>query len=54
MFTCLMYSTAHILFMQYHIIKYDKIFASSRTLGLKKEVEEFALLFLVFDENESW
>uniref|UniRef100_A0A3B4G9M4 Ceruloplasmin n=1 Tax=Pundamilia nyererei TaxID=303518 RepID=A0A3B4G9M4_9CICH len=25
-----------------------------RTLGLKKEVEEFALLFLVFDENESW
>lgn len=40
--------------MQYHIIKYDKIFASSRTLGLKKEVEEFALLFLVFDENESW
>ncbi|XP_028299924.1 ceruloplasmin [Gouania willdenowi] len=26
----------------------------ARTLGLKKEVEEFALLFLVFDENESW
>ncbi|XP_026201978.1 ceruloplasmin isoform X2 [Anabas testudineus] len=25
-----------------------------RTLGLKKEVEEFALLFMVFDENESW
>ncbi|XP_042272930.1 ceruloplasmin [Thunnus maccoyii] len=25
-----------------------------RSLGLKKEVEEFALLFLVFDENESW
>uniref|UniRef100_A0A8C9YSY7 Hephaestin n=1 Tax=Sander lucioperca TaxID=283035 RepID=A0A8C9YSY7_SANLU len=25
-----------------------------RTLGMKKEVEEFALLFLVFDENESW
>ncbi|CAL8256930.1 unnamed protein product [Merluccius merluccius] len=26
----------------------------SRSLGLTKEVEEFALLFLVFDENESW
>uniref|UniRef100_A0A665VBY8 Hephaestin n=1 Tax=Echeneis naucrates TaxID=173247 RepID=A0A665VBY8_ECHNA len=26
----------------------------SRSLGLKKEVDEFALLFLVFDENESW
>ncbi|XP_070688213.1 ceruloplasmin [Pempheris klunzingeri] len=26
----------------------------ARTLGMKKEVEEFALLFLVFDENESW
>ncbi|XP_034035380.1 ceruloplasmin [Thalassophryne amazonica] len=26
----------------------------ARTLGLKKEVEEFALLFVVFDENESW
>lgn len=26
----------------------------SRSLGLKKEIEEFALLFLVFDENESW
>ncbi|CAB1420472.1 unnamed protein product [Pleuronectes platessa] len=26
----------------------------SRSLGLKKEVEEFALLFLIFDENESW
>ncbi|KAM6963128.1 ceruloplasmin [Aplochiton taeniatus] len=26
----------------------------ARTLGLKKEVEEFALLFLVFDENQSW
>uniref|UniRef100_A0A673CLX6 Hephaestin n=1 Tax=Sphaeramia orbicularis TaxID=375764 RepID=A0A673CLX6_9TELE len=26
----------------------------ARSLGLKKEVEEFALLFLVFDENESW
>ncbi|KAM6938704.1 ceruloplasmin isoform 2-T2 [Lycodopsis pacificus] len=25
-----------------------------RSLGVKKEVEEFALLFLVFDENESW
>ncbi|CAL8306226.1 unnamed protein product [Lota lota] len=25
-----------------------------RSLGLKKEVEEFALLFLVFDENKSW
>uniref|UniRef100_UPI003AAA7087 ceruloplasmin n=1 Tax=Centroberyx gerrardi TaxID=166262 RepID=UPI003AAA7087 len=25
-----------------------------RSLGLKKEVEEFALLFVVFDENESW
>ncbi|XP_071342581.1 ceruloplasmin isoform X2 [Trachinotus anak] len=25
-----------------------------RSLGLKKETEEFALLFLVFDENESW
>lgn len=25
-----------------------------RTLGLKKEVEEFALLLMVFDENESW
>ncbi|KAM8745224.1 ceruloplasmin [Acanthopagrus schlegelii] len=25
-----------------------------RTFGVKKEVEEFALLFLVFDENESW
>ncbi|XP_034736749.1 ceruloplasmin [Etheostoma cragini] len=25
-----------------------------RTFGMKKEVEEFALLFLVFDENESW
>ncbi|XP_026179554.1 ceruloplasmin [Mastacembelus armatus] len=26
----------------------------ARSLGLKKEVEEFALLFLVFNENESW
>ncbi|CAN9500898.1 unnamed protein product [Ophioblennius macclurei] len=26
----------------------------ARSLGLKKEVEEFALLFLVFDENKSW
>ncbi|XP_045061329.1 ceruloplasmin [Coregonus clupeaformis] len=26
----------------------------ARTFGLKKEVEEFALLFMVFDENESW
>uniref|UniRef100_A0A1A8FV06 Hephaestin n=1 Tax=Nothobranchius korthausae TaxID=1143690 RepID=A0A1A8FV06_9TELE len=26
----------------------------ARRLGLKKEVEEFALLFLVYDENESW
>ncbi|KAM9762984.1 ceruloplasmin [Menidia menidia] len=26
----------------------------ARSLGLKKEVEEFALLFMVFDENESW
>ncbi|XP_055364461.1 ceruloplasmin [Betta splendens] len=26
----------------------------TRLLGLKKSVEEFALLFLVFDENESW
>ncbi|KAM9797320.1 ceruloplasmin [Syngnathus typhle] len=26
----------------------------ARTLGLKKEIEEFALLMLVFDENESW
>ncbi|KAE8293886.1 Ceruloplasmin [Larimichthys crocea] len=26
----------------------------SRTFGVNKEVEEFALLFLVFDENESW
>uniref|UniRef100_A0A673MK80 ferroxidase n=1 Tax=Sinocyclocheilus rhinocerous TaxID=307959 RepID=A0A673MK80_9TELE len=26
----------------------------ARTLGLKKEIEEFALLFVVFDENESW
>ncbi|XP_061096678.1 ceruloplasmin [Conger conger] len=25
-----------------------------RKIGLKKEVEEFALLFMVFDENESW
>ncbi|XP_023699633.1 ceruloplasmin [Paramormyrops kingsleyae] len=25
-----------------------------RKLGLKKEIEEFALLFFVFDENESW
>ncbi|KAI5614718.1 ceruloplasmin precursor [Silurus asotus] len=25
-----------------------------RTLGLKKEIEEFALLFMVFDENKSW
>lgn len=25
-----------------------------RTLGLKKEIEEFALLFMVFDENMSW
>uniref|UniRef100_A0A8D3BDV2 ferroxidase n=1 Tax=Scophthalmus maximus TaxID=52904 RepID=A0A8D3BDV2_SCOMX len=24
------------------------------SLGLKKEVEEFALLFLIFNENESW
>ncbi|XP_064186262.1 ceruloplasmin isoform X2 [Anguilla rostrata] len=23
-------------------------------IGLKKEIEEFALLFMVFDENESW
>lgn len=27
---------------------------ASRSLGLKKEVEEFALLFMVFDENKSW
>ncbi|KAM3876359.1 ceruloplasmin [Diretmus argenteus] len=26
----------------------------ARSLGLKKEVEEFALLFLIFNENESW
>uniref|UniRef100_A0AAZ3RBS8 ferroxidase n=1 Tax=Oncorhynchus tshawytscha TaxID=74940 RepID=A0AAZ3RBS8_ONCTS len=26
----------------------------ARSFGLKKEVEEFALLFMVFDENESW
>ncbi|CAL1593381.1 unnamed protein product [Knipowitschia caucasica] len=26
----------------------------ARSLGLKKEVEEFATLFLIFDENESW
>ncbi|XP_061636221.1 ceruloplasmin [Phyllopteryx taeniolatus] len=26
----------------------------ARSLGLKKEIEEFALLMLVFDENESW
>uniref|UniRef100_A0A672IYA0 ferroxidase n=1 Tax=Salarias fasciatus TaxID=181472 RepID=A0A672IYA0_SALFA len=26
----------------------------ARSFGLKKEIEEFALLFLVFDENESW
>ncbi|XP_028855794.1 ceruloplasmin [Denticeps clupeoides] len=26
----------------------------ARALNLKKEIEEFALLFLVFDENESW
>uniref|UniRef100_H2VCE2 Ceruloplasmin n=1 Tax=Takifugu rubripes TaxID=31033 RepID=H2VCE2_TAKRU len=26
----------------------------ARTLGMKKEIEEFALLFLIFDENESW
>uniref|UniRef100_A0A8C7XHA7 Hephaestin n=1 Tax=Oryzias sinensis TaxID=183150 RepID=A0A8C7XHA7_9TELE len=26
----------------------------ARSFGLKKEVEELALLFLVFDENESW
>ncbi|KAM3619901.1 uncharacterized protein V6R79_015503 [Siganus canaliculatus] len=25
-----------------------------RILGFKKEIEEFALLFMVFDENESW
>ncbi|XP_036371952.1 ceruloplasmin [Megalops cyprinoides] len=25
-----------------------------RKIGLKKEIEEFALLFMVFDENESW
>lgn len=25
-----------------------------RTFGLKKEIEEFALLFMVFDENKSW
>uniref|UniRef100_A0AAR2II85 Hephaestin n=1 Tax=Pygocentrus nattereri TaxID=42514 RepID=A0AAR2II85_PYGNA len=25
-----------------------------RKLGLKKEIEEFALLFMVFNENESW
>ncbi|TSK53634.1 Ceruloplasmin [Bagarius yarrelli] len=25
-----------------------------RSLGLKKEIEEFALLFMVFDENKSW
>uniref|UniRef100_A0A8B9HE78 ferroxidase n=1 Tax=Astyanax mexicanus TaxID=7994 RepID=A0A8B9HE78_ASTMX len=25
-----------------------------RKLGLKKEIEEFALLFTVFDENQSW
>ncbi|KAL1022868.1 hypothetical protein UPYG_G00033520 [Umbra pygmaea] len=28
--------------------------SAARTFGLKKEVEEFALLFMVFDENESW
>ncbi|KAK5906909.1 hypothetical protein CesoFtcFv8_004813 [Champsocephalus esox] len=26
----------------------------SRSFGVRKEVEEFALLFLIFDENESW
>lgn len=26
----------------------------ARTFGLKKEIEEFALLFMVFDENQSW
>ncbi|XP_057698200.1 ceruloplasmin [Corythoichthys intestinalis] len=26
----------------------------ARSLGLKKEIEEFALLMMVFDENESW
>uniref|UniRef100_A0A3B4B1Y7 ferroxidase n=1 Tax=Periophthalmus magnuspinnatus TaxID=409849 RepID=A0A3B4B1Y7_9GOBI len=26
----------------------------ARSLGLKKEVEEFATLFLIFNENESW
>lgn len=25
-----------------------------RKLGLKKEIEEFALLFMVWDENQSW
>ncbi|XP_034386087.1 ceruloplasmin-like [Cyclopterus lumpus] len=25
-----------------------------RSFGMKKEVEEFALLFMIFDENESW
>lgn len=25
-----------------------------RSFGVRKEVEEFALLFLIFDENESW
>ncbi|MBN3311297.1 CERU protein, partial [Amia calva] len=25
-----------------------------KKIGLRKEIEEFALLFLVFDENESW
>lgn len=26
----------------------------ARNLGFKKEIEEFALLFMVFDENQSW
>lgn len=30
------------------------LWTASRTLGMKKQIEEFALLFLVFDENESW
>lgn len=32
----------------------QSLWAASRTLGMKKEIEEFALLFLVFDENQSW
>lgn len=30
------------------------LYSVFRTLGIKKEIDEFALLFLVFDENESW